>query len=318
MTEQVAEDKQEPDERPAASTSAIDGDRHDLVASTELRRLALPRQFFRGYRRGQVDDLLERAAASLDELTRTIRSTKSELEQSRATDSAPEEIVAQMLATAARIVEATKEDAKHEAAAFVARARDEADEVGRLHNSARAALEAARTEAETILAEVRAEVERAARADQAEADALTTAARSEAAAMLAAARAEADAMLAAARAESAAMTSGARSERERLLNDATRDASEARAALEQEKTKIDHAIDDLRDTWAGRISDALARIDAVDPGVGGIAEVEEAEAASPVSGGEADLAVELHDRLSGTAAAQPADPVEKPDAALGE
>jgi hypothetical protein len=223
-----------------------------------------------------------------------------------------------MLATAARIVEATKEDAKREAAALVTRARDEAKQVGRLHDEARAALEAADTEAETILAEVRAEVERVARVDQAEADALTTTARGEAAAMLAAARAEADAMLEAARTESVAMTSGARSERERLLNDATRDAREARAALEQEKTKIDHAIDDLRDTWTGRISDALARLDAVDPGADGIAEVEEAEAANPDGASEADLALELQDRLSGTAAAQPPNPVEEPDAARGE
>ena len=64
------------------------------------------------------------------------------------------------------------------------------------------------------------------------------------------------------------MTSSARAERARVIDDATRDASEARATLEQEKEKIDLAIDDLRETWASRISDAIARLDAIDPASG--------------------------------------------------
>jgi cell division septum initiation protein DivIVA len=329
MIEQVEEGKREPNERPTTLTGSVDGGRHDLVTGTELRTLALPRQFFRGYRRGQVDDLLERAAASIDELTRAVRSTRTELEQSRTTESAPEEVVAQMLATAARIVEATKDDAKREAAALVTRARDEAQQVSQLHDEAQAAVEAARTEAAAMLATVHAEVERATRADRAEADALTAAARTEAGSILAAARAEADALLAGARAEadallagasaeSDAMTARARTERERLLGDATREASEARVALEQEKTKIDQAIDDLRDTWANRISDALVRLDAIDPGAGETAGAEEAEAESSGSASEGDLALELRDRLGGKVVAPPPAPVEEPDATLGE
>ncbi len=61
MAEQIAENGQEPDERQAPLTSVIAGQRSDLVTSAELRKVALPTQFFRGYRHREVEDVLERS-----------------------------------------------------------------------------------------------------------------------------------------------------------------------------------------------------------------------------------------------------------------
>jgi DivIVA domain-containing protein len=330
MVERVGDyisDSGERAERPADGSS-VASDRRDLVGSVELRKVSLPRRWFGGYRRAEVDDVLERAAATIAELERVIDSNKSELEQSRQVESASEGVIALMLQTAARVIEEAKEDAKREAAELVSQARNEADVVGRLHEEAQATLESARLEAAGILAAARPEVEEMTRAARAEADGMLAAARAEADGMLAAAGAETDRMLAAAsaqaetltsvaRAEAETLTSVARAEREQLLTDAARKASEARVALEEEKTAIDHVIDDLRTTWATQISDALARLDAIDPS--SAAQPVTAEATtSPNGPSAADLALELRDRLSDGAGARPAAPVEETDAARGE
>ncbi len=178
-----------------------------------------------------------------------------------------------MLATAARVVEAAKEEAKREAADLVARARGEAEQIGVLHEEAHAAIETARLEAAGILAAARPEAEEITRAAHADADAAIAAARAdahaarlEAESMLAAARAEAESILAAARAESEAMLSR-RARRAGSECSTMPPATQARLARRssRRRQKIDLAIDDLRGTWASRISDAIARLDAIDP-----------------------------------------------------
>ena len=319
MAEQAAENKRDPNERSTPLTRAIDGQRRDLVTSAELRKVALPTQFLKGYRHGEVEDVLERAAASIDELARTASSLKSQLDEARNASAASEAVVTQMLSTAALVVEATKEEAKREAAELVARARGEAEQIGVLHEEAHAAVESARLEAAGILAAARPGIEEMTRAAHAEAEAVIAAARAEAYAarveaesMLAAARAESESILGAARTEAEAMTSSARAERAQVIDDATRDASEARATLEQEKEKIDLAIGDLRETWASRISDAIARLDAIDP-AGGAATPASGE--TPAENGdhhpeETDLASQLQERLGGGSDPEPPATVE--------
>src|SRR5579871_1272071 len=46
-------------------------DRQDLVRADQLRSLSLPNQSLGGYRHGEVDDLLDRAAASIEQLEQT-------------------------------------------------------------------------------------------------------------------------------------------------------------------------------------------------------------------------------------------------------
>ncbi len=308
VAEQIAENRQEPDERQAPSTSVIAGQRSDLVTSNELRKAALPSQLFHGYRHREVEDLLERSAASIDELGRISNSLKSELNEARNAASAPEEIVTDMLAIAVRVVETAKQEAAREAADIVARARGEAEQIASLHDEAKAVIQTAKLEAAEIIAAARPEAEAITRAARSDADAAISAAwteaytaRTEAESMLASSRAEAESTIAAARAESEALLSRARADRERVLDDATRDANEARAALEQEKAAIDSAINDLRDTWANRIGEAIARLDAIDPArvqTTGQADAPVEESGQPT---EADLALQLQERVGGLA-----------------
>ena len=260
---------------PSATRQPGNGARRDLVAPSDLRKPTLPGRLFGGYRRAEVDDLLERAAATLAERDRIIESTSRELEQSRHAEPTTEEVVMLMLQTASRVVEETKEDARHEAEELLAQARAEAEEIARLHAQAQAALDGALTRAEATLSGARAEAED----------------------VLRAARGEAEEIMASARAEAVALTAAARGERDRLIANSTVDAENARKALEAERSKIDEAIVDMRDTWSEQLRDALARIDALDPGAGPNPVAPEPPAATHWHVDPLDLAAELRDRV---------------------
>jgi DivIVA domain-containing protein len=251
------------------------GARRDLLAVSDLREPTLPGRLFGGYRRAEVDDLLERAAATIAERDRTIASTSRELEQSRHAEPTSEEVVMLMLQTASRVVEETKEDARHEAEELVAQARAEAEEIARLHGQAQAALDGALARAEATLSGARAEAED----------------------VLRAARGEAEEIMASARAEAVALTSAARGERDRLIANSTVEAEKARNELELERSRIDEAIVGMRDTWSEQLKDALARIDAIDPGVGLNPDAPEPSEATHWHVDPLDLATELRDRV---------------------
>ena len=74
-------------------------------------------------------------------------------------------------------------------------------------------------------------------------------------------RREAQAAVEDARDQATALLEAARAERERLIADSVGSAAQVRADLEAERARLDAAINDLRGVWAGRISDALARLE---------------------------------------------------------
>ncbi len=76
-------------------------------------------------------------------------------------------------------------------------------------------------------------------------------------------RFEAQTAVDAARAEAATLLEAAQEERQRLVAGSLGEVAHARAELEAERARIDAAMDGLRGAWAGRIGDALARLDNV-------------------------------------------------------
>jgi cell division septum initiation protein DivIVA len=273
---------------PSTTRQPGNGARRDLVATSDLLKPTLPGRLFGGYRRPEVEDLLERAAATIAERDRTIESASRELEQSRHAEPSTEEVVMLMLQTASRVVEETKEDARHEAEELVAQARAEAEEIARLHGQAQVALDGALARAEAMLSGARAEAED----------------------VLRAARGEAEEIMASARAEAVALTSAARSERDRLIANSTVEAEKAREALEIERSKIDEAIVGMRDTWSEQLRDALARIDAIDPGAALNPVAPEPSEPRHWHVDPLDLADELRDRVGTSETQSPLAPLE--------
>ncbi len=274
-----------------------------LVSGRQLRTIVLPRSPFGGYRCGYVDRLLEGAAKTLDERTVTIEHLKGQLEESRtreATFAIPEELVGRMLTAAQGVVDGVKEEARQEAERIVAEGRVEAEQATLVRNEAYAAAEAERAQASAILAAARAERERLIVDWEREARAAIEAERSEAAALLAAARAE----------------------RERLLSDSLVEIAQARDELEAERARLATEINELRGAWAGRLSDALARLDGVDLQVGSaadapVASVEPTPARGVAPAADAvpaqdtapdPIAAQTADLTPGSAAAAAADP----------
>ena len=243
MAEPATEHRQQADELPSVDVRADSIPKRGLVTPNELHEASPSSQRFGGYSRDEVQELFERAAATISELSAELNTLRAKLERPRIVESAPEEVVARMLATASRIVDSTKEEAEREAAELVAQARNEAEGVAQLHREALAELDAIRAEADGILAQARGEAE----------------------GMVAAARAEGEGITAAARVEAEALTSAARAERQQLIASSTRDAEEARTALEQANARIESAIEEMRSTWTNRIKDALARLDSLEP-----------------------------------------------------
>jgi hypothetical protein len=85
------------------------------VTTAELRSPDLPYQYFGGYSRGATDDLLSRAAATLERLTE---------------DPLPDEqTVGEALVTAHRAADSVRAEARDEAAALIAAAQTHADEI---------------------------------------------------------------------------------------------------------------------------------------------------------------------------------------------
>jgi cell division septum initiation protein DivIVA len=247
---------------PGAKLQALQGVRRKQVTGTELRTTSLPTQSLGGYRRESVDELLDEAAASLDDLGERVASLNDELRRAKAVEPVPESVVTQILVTAQRVVEETQEGARLEAAELVAHARAEFERAEQLHREAQAMLDGARAEANAIIVEARPAAAALTAAAQAEAAATLAAAQGEAERLTASARVEAETVTASARAAADALTSEAQAEHDRVMASSTEDAEAARAALETELLRIDGAIDDLRRTWSERLTNALANLNA--------------------------------------------------------
>ena len=202
----------------------------------QLRRLILPEQRLGGYSREAVDQVLGRAAqtvelllgeinASLEEVAR-LESSQAGLEEERklAQPRSPEEIVGEVLVSAHRAADSLIEQAQRDAA--------------------RAAADA-RRETLPVLAQAQRTLEEAGRIHR------------DAQATIAEAQLQADALL-----------ESARAERERLIATAVADAERRRSELEVDNMRLETAIKGLRSEWAGRAATALARLEgiALEPG----------------------------------------------------
>lgn len=263
----------------------------DLVDAAALRQSELTTQSFGGYRQGEVDELLERAAFAIEHHQATVASLRAEIETARAARAASETVVSDMLVTAQRVIEVSKEEARRDSAELIARAQADADKAAQLLADAQAELAAAHTEAARVLEAAQPEAEAMLASASAEADARRAAARaeaesiqSEADALLSRAGSEAETMTSSAQREAESLTSRALAEHDRLIAASTQDAEQARAALVAEMKRIETAIEELRRSWTNRLNDALGRL----------------EGATRVDG-PSDLADELHDRVGDNA-----------------
>jgi cell division septum initiation protein DivIVA len=262
---------------PAAESSALREVRRDLVNASSIRKTKLSTQSFGGYRKGEVDDLTERAAASLEALSRQVALLKSELDQARAAKAESDATITQMLVTAQRIVDRTKEDARNEAAELIKRAQDEVEAAERVREETQASrheaeekaakiVAAARTAASALTENARREAASVTAAALAESDETLASARAEALRLTTSARADAYAATAAARAEAEQLRSSAEAERNKLIAESTHDALDARQRLEAELLGLTHKIDELRTSWRDELTGALAHLDAFESG----------------------------------------------------
>jgi chromosome segregation ATPase len=277
----------------AVSSAPSDREKPLPVTASELRAMSARRQLFAGYRRRDADRLRERAAATIDDLTRKLhllQSTVAELKAAHATleerlaQTVPrtaQEVAGEMFDTAYRAIQTVKEDARLAAEQVVA------DALARTENSRTAAeqlIAEARTQAEGLLAEA-------------------TAARGASEQL----RDEAHATLEEAQREALELHHSVEAERTRLIAEWVASADEIRHALETEKASLEHAVAELRGEWVGFISDALNRLEAIAPGVTPHPEQEnpsetptEAQAVMEESVPEppvADVVADLHERL---------------------
>jgi cell division septum initiation protein DivIVA len=133
-----------------------------LITGKQVRATALRRRWFGGYRRGDVDSLIQRAANTIDYLGDMDENLREELEKREAQQSseASEEIVTSMLASAARVVQSIKDEAQVEADRLLADAQEEKERAAQLRKDAEAELDRALAEAAALADTARVERER--------------------------------------------------------------------------------------------------------------------------------------------------------------
>ena len=240
---------------PHISEANPDPELDDLAPGDAGRRMAVERaqRFLElsprralagGYRRGDVDQLLGRASRTIDQYARRINelqlkidglaSRYAELEgrYQQADGRSPQEVAGDMLAVAQRAIEQVKEDARVEAARVVTAARSDAERM----------LGEAHRRAEVVLAE--AEQQRA------ESEGL---------------RRETQSAIEAARHEAQTLHEAVEREKEQLLSDALTEVERMRSSFVAEKATVEKAIADQRSEWERFVSEALARIEIIDP-----------------------------------------------------
>ena len=131
-----------------------------LITGNQLRATALRRRWFGGYRRAEVDSLIQRAANTIDYLGDTADKLREELEKGEQSHEAPEAIVTSMLASAARVVQGIKDEAQAEADRILAEARVEEERAAQLRRDAEAEQDRALAEAAALVDTAREERER--------------------------------------------------------------------------------------------------------------------------------------------------------------
>jgi cell division initiation protein len=120
----------------------------------ELRHVRLGRTLFRGYRRGEADKLIEDIADSFEEVWRDrgeLADKLEDLEKSLAEVKQRESLLASTLVSAERAAVEAKEAAKREAELIVAEAHQEARSVTRAAQNERERLFAESRRVETLL-----------------------------------------------------------------------------------------------------------------------------------------------------------------------
>ncbi len=240
---------------PHISEANPDPESDDLAPGDAGRRMAVeraqrslelsPRRALAGgYRRGDVDQLLGRASRTIDQYARRINelqlkldglaSRYAELEgrYQQADGRSPQEVAGDMLAVAQRAIEQVKENARVEAASVVTAARGDAERI----------LGEAHRRAEVVLAE--AEQQRA------ESEGL---------------RRETQSAIEAARHEAQTLHEAVEREKEQLLSDALTEVERMRSGFAAEKATLEQAIADQQSEWERFVSEALARIEIIDP-----------------------------------------------------
>ena len=233
---------------------------------------------------GTADEVLGRAARTVEELLAAIKASQEEiarldlsqpdLEEQLTQSRSAEEIVGEVLLTAHRAADGLLEKARQDAASVIADAR---------------------RETLPVLAEAQRTLEEAGRLQR-----------------------DAQAMFAQARLHAGALVESARAERERLIADTLADAEQRRRELERDNVQLETAIKRIRSEWAERAAQALARLDgiALEAGpppqeqldsIDARASREEInsgadESESPLGG---EVVRDLHARLPGSEAAEP-------------
>jgi cell division septum initiation protein DivIVA len=204
-----------------------------LVTASQLRAPRLSRQAVGGYRRNQVDGLLERAAMTIEGLGHTIKGLQEgtgRLQAAHATleehlqhaiPRTPEEILGEIILTAHRAADEVRSDARHDADLIVIEAQTEAMRVV-------TDAERRREESEQLQRDAEATIE-------------------------------------AARQQALLVGNEARAEREQLIADAIAEATLARDDLDAEAKRLEAAIEGLRAEWIGFVRDGLARLEAIQP-----------------------------------------------------
>ena len=202
-----------------------------VTSPGDLRDFPLPQQRVGGYARDVVDDLLGRAAQTVESLLEEVNASHEQIARLESAQAAledrlqsaarrsPEEIVGEVLLTAQQAAEAILEKANQDAAAVAG---------------------AAHRDITTILADARATLERTSHLHQ------------DAQAAVEQARVQADAIL-----------DSARAEREQLIAEAVSAADRRREELEASNLRLETAIKGLRNEWASRAAEALARLEGI-------------------------------------------------------
>jgi len=214
-----------------------------FVSASQLRHPLLERRRAGGYRRSDVDRLLERAARTLEDLAGKVKEAQAEAADLRL----------DLAATRVRLahIEASRtEPSADEPSSSPEEMVGEAPVTP--HRTAAALTDAARIDAERLISEAQ---ERARRI-LAEADRGREAAD----------RLQAERQAAAERAleQAVAQRDEALAERGRLINDAVAEAAQVRVELEAEADRLVAAIADLRSGWAEFLGGALSRLERID------------------------------------------------------
>lgn len=139
------------------------------VTPAELRAAKLPLQPFGGYSRAETDQLLERAAGSLEEKTSSLEKQITELrvaldearrqlaDQAAREPASVEQAVGEVLVTAHRAAEVLRNEANEEADNLLVDAREEARTIVAEAERQVEEIDAAKVRAEVVLAQTQAE-----------------------------------------------------------------------------------------------------------------------------------------------------------------